>query len=167
VTGGDQSALGGVYKLVAVAEEDGAHNWQARVKLSAQPEKMTNPGLKKVVRLMRNGFLNADIIALPEEDLRPGVKFTGINPNNPSQQHVYAHFDAVESLHVAIFENGKLVYTMPSLNEVRAFAKSRLRIIRLESRRLEHPHLLKVSLTDRYWRYKQGIIEEAIKVEGQ
>src|SRR5215831_1835800 len=60
VTGGDQSALGGVYKLVAVADET-VGNWRARVKLSAQPEKMTNPGLKKVVRLMRNGFINADI----------------------------------------------------------------------------------------------------------
>jgi nicotinate phosphoribosyltransferase len=157
-TGGDQSALGGVYKLVAITAEDDSNHWEPRVKLSAQPEKVTNPGLKRVVRLLRNGFMLGDIIALPDEVIKPGMSFVGVNPTNPSQQKIYRDFDTVEELRVPIFEDGRLVYQPPSLPDVKAFARSRLRMIRLESRRLENPHILKVSLTERYWKFKQGMI---------
>lgn len=167
-TGGDQAALGGVYKLVAVSADstgDGAGDqrvrWEPKVKLSAQPEKVTNPGLKRVVRLLRNGFISGDIIAMPDEVIEPGTRFVGINPTNPSQQKVYRDFDTVEALHVPIFVDGKLVYERPSLADVKAYARSRLRTIRLESRRLENPHTLKVSLTEKYWTYKQQIMEQA------
>lgn len=156
VTGGDQSALGGVYKLVAVERDD---SWEPRIKLSAQPEKMTNPGLKKVVRLLRNGFLVADLICLPDEEIAPGQKVLGINPKNPLQQKVYDDFDVVETLHIPIIHEGELVYQPPSLNEVKTYAKSRLRSIRLESRRIDNPHTLKVSLSESYWRYKQSVID--------
>ncbi len=165
VTGGYQSALGGVYKLVAVAMDetsaDGGSRWEPRVKLSAQPQKMTNPGLKHVWRLYRNGFIVADIIALPDEVIEPGTAFVGINPMNPSQQKLYQDFDTVESLHVPIFRDGRLFYAPPELTDVKAYARSRLRTIRLESRRLEHPHILKVSLTEKYWQYKQDVISRA------
>jgi nicotinate phosphoribosyltransferase len=161
ITGGSQSSLGGVYKLVAVQEVDGI--WQPRVKLSAQPEKMTNPGMKQVVRLLRNGFVVADIIALPDEIITPDQPFIGINPANPSQQTTYRDFDEVQRLHVPIFEQGKLVYAPPSLPEVKAYAKQRARTIRLESRRLENPHTLKVSLTEPYFAYKQAVIAQTAK----
>ena len=161
ITGGNQSSLGGVYKLVSVQEPDGT--WQPRVKVSAQPEKMTNPGIKKVVRLLRNGFLVADIIALPDEEIAPERPFVGINPANPNQQTLYRNFDQVETLHVPIFAQGKLVYTPPSLPNVKAYARQRARTIRLESRRLENPHTLKVSLTERYFAYKQAVIQAAMK----
>ncbi len=163
-TGGDQAALGGVYKLVAIsANPSGDHDghWEPKVKLSAQPEKVTNPGLKRVVRLLRNGFISGDIIAMPDEVIEPGMRFVGINPTNPSQQKVYRDFDTVEALHIPIFVDGRLVYERPSLAEVKAYARSRLRMIRLESRRLEHPHILKVSLTEKYWAYKQAVIDQA------
>ncbi|HRE49169.1 MAG TPA: nicotinate phosphoribosyltransferase [Aggregatilineales bacterium] len=160
VTGGDQSALGGVYKLVAVAEGESPNQlWLPRVKLSAQPEKVTNPGLKKVVRLTRSGFHVGELICLPEEVIEPGMKILGVNPKNPLQQTLYQNFDTVETIHVPIFQNGQLVYTPPSLPEVKAYARQRLKSLRLESRRLDNPHTLKVSLTESYWQYKQMVIE--------
>jgi nicotinate phosphoribosyltransferase len=169
VTGGDQAALGGVYKLVAITGDgngpDSNTDWLPRVKLSAQPEKMTNPGLKHVWRLYRNGFIVADIIALPDEAIEPGMAFVGVNPANPSQQKLYKDFDTVESLHVPIFKEGSLVYQPPNLNEVKEYARSRLRTIRLESRRLENPHILKVSLTEKYWAFKQAMIAQTLTGE--
>jgi nicotinate phosphoribosyltransferase len=167
ITGGSESSLGGVYKLVAVAGSsvNGSHDdptqWQPRIKISAQPVKMTNPGLKRVTRLLRNGFIVADIIGMPDEEIKPGMSIVGINPINPVQQKTYTDFDSVEALHVPIFENGRLVYQMPDLKQVKEFANNRLRTIRLESRRLENPHTLKVSLTERYWQYKQAVIEQS------
>jgi nicotinate phosphoribosyltransferase len=163
ITGGEQSSLGGVYKLVAVADDQGA--WEPRVKISGQPEKVTNPGFKKASRLLRNGFIVADIIAAADEDIAPGTRVVGINPTNPSQQTTYENHDAVESLHVPIFADGVLVYEMPSLKEIKAFARTRLRSIRLESRRLENPHTLKVSLTERYWRFKRDVVQSAVATE--
>jgi nicotinate phosphoribosyltransferase len=159
MTGGAQSSLGGVYKLVAVADNDTPPlSWKPRVKLSAQPEKMTNPGLKKVVRLFRNNFIVADLICLPDESISAGDKIIGINPTNPSQQTLYDTFDRVEDLHIPIVRKGEIVYQSPSLDEIRAYAKQRARTLRLESRRLENPHTVKVSMTEAYWRYKQEVV---------
>lgn len=158
ITGGEQASLGGVYKMVAVHEMG---EWQPRVKLSAQPEKMTNPGLKQVVRLYRNNFIVADIVALPEEKIEPGRAFVGINPDNSNQRTTYLNFDRVERIHTPIFEDGKLIYNPPVLSTVKDYARERTRTIRLESRRLENPHTLKVSLTERYWQFKQDVIEAA------
>jgi nicotinate phosphoribosyltransferase len=155
VTGGDQASLGGVYKLVAV--EDGPDNWQPRVKLSAQPEKSTLPGFKKVVRLLRRGLIVADVIALPDEVITPGEPVIGINPGNSSQRTIYEDFDAIESLHVPIFVDGVRVYESPSLVSIKAYANQRQSMIRLESRRLQSPHSLKVSMTEAYWQYREAV----------
>jgi nicotinate phosphoribosyltransferase len=164
ITGGSQASLGGVYKLVAVYE--GERGWQPRMKLSGQPEKMTNPGLKKVVRLLRNNFIVADIIALPDEEIAPGRPVIGINPANPSQRTTFRDFDRVESIHTPIFRDGALVYAPPALAEVREYARQRARTIRLESRRLESPHTLKVSLTEAYFEYRQNVMSEALHANG-
>jgi len=158
VTGGEQSSLGGVYKLVAVEQDNG---WQPRIKLSAQPEKTTLPGFKKVYRLTRRGLIVADVIALPDEVILAGRAIIGINPANPSQRSIYEDFDHVESLHVQIFKDGRRVYDPPTLTDVKRFAQSRLDMIRLESRRLEQPHSLKVSVTEAFWDYRQQVSEAA------
>src|SRR5258708_887581 len=98
-TGGSDCSLGGVYKLVAVNEgETKTALWEPRVKISAQPAKVTNPGLKRVTRLLRNGFVVADIIGLPAEASRPGVLVVGINPTNPIHQKTYTDLDALDHL---------------------------------------------------------------------
>jgi nicotinate phosphoribosyltransferase len=141
-------------------------SWAPRVKVSAQPEKTTNPGLKRVVRLLRNNFIVADLICLPDEPIAPGMRIRGINPRNPSQQTVYENFDTVETLHIPIFEDGRLVYNPPALPDVKAYAHKRTRTIRMESRRLENPHTLKVSLTENYAHYKQAVVDDALRGNG-
>jgi nicotinate phosphoribosyltransferase len=159
VTGGEQSSLGGVYKLVAVADQDNPpHTWTPRVKLSAQPEKVTNPGFKKVVRLLRNNFIVADLICLPDEEILPGKPVVGISPHNQTHITTYKDFDAVQTLHLPVMVDGKVVYQSPTLPEIKAYAKARTSGIRLESRRLENPHTVKVSLSEAYWHYKQQVI---------
>lgn len=159
ITGGDQASLGGVYKLVAV--EDSSGDWSPKIKISAQPQKMTNPGFKRVVRLLRNGFIEADLICMPDEVIVPGISVEGINPNFPSQRKIYRDFDTVHELHIPIFRGGELIYDVPSLLEVRNYAQGSLKTIRLESRRLDNPHTLKVSLTQAYWDYKMHVLEQA------
>src|SRR5438132_1172410 len=60
VTGYDEPALGGVYKLAAVREPGGA--WQRRIKISEQPAKTSTPGILQVRRYTCEGEFRGDQI---------------------------------------------------------------------------------------------------------
>ena len=54
VTGKEQPALDGIYKLSAIEDEEG--RWQPRLKLSEQTAKVTNPGVLQVRRYFDGTF---------------------------------------------------------------------------------------------------------------
>ena len=56
----DQPALGGVYKLAAIADRKG--DWQYRIKLSEQSIKVSNPGIQQVRRYSRGNVFIGDCI---------------------------------------------------------------------------------------------------------
>lgn len=56
----DQPALGGVYKLAALADEQG--RWHGRLKLSETPEKTSDPGVLQVRRYRKNGRFVGDAV---------------------------------------------------------------------------------------------------------
>ncbi|MCL2024628.1 MAG: nicotinate phosphoribosyltransferase [Coriobacteriia bacterium] len=71
VTGGDQAALDGVYKMTAIEEVDasGAVTWQPRAKISDDPAKRSKPGITKSARLvlvMTRGVVYDDLPTLEE-----------------------------------------------------------------------------------------------------
>ncbi|GAB4194991.1 MAG: nicotinate phosphoribosyltransferase [Sandaracinaceae bacterium] len=67
VTGGDQSALGGVYKLTAVADEGGA--FVPRVKRSEDPAKSSLPGRLEIERFVGpDGALLLDVLSDVDHD---------------------------------------------------------------------------------------------------
>ena len=67
ITAYDQPALGAVYKLVSIEDENG--EMQDTIKISANAEKVTTPGRKKVYRIINrlNHKSEGDYIALWEE----------------------------------------------------------------------------------------------------
>jgi nicotinate phosphoribosyltransferase len=65
VTGGDQSALGGVYKLTAV--EDGGR-FAPRIKKSEEPAKTSWPGRLAVERFVTTGGAPCDVLFDLDED---------------------------------------------------------------------------------------------------
>lgn len=67
ITSKSEPVFGAVYKMAAV-EENG--KFVPRIKVSENIEKITNPGLKKVLRVYdENGHAAADMIALREEEI--------------------------------------------------------------------------------------------------
>ena len=58
-----------------------------------------------------------------------------------------------------VLKDGRLVYDLPSVEEMRA--RRQADVERLDSgvRRLVNPHVYHVSLTERLWRLKQELIE--------
>lgn len=116
VTAYDQAALGGVYKLAAIADEHGF--LQYRVKLSEQAIKVSNPGRLQVRRYtdeqgkpLGDQIYNLDFYTPPPKVLNFG-------DNRP------VTFDNADSrdLLVPVFEAGRLVYTSPALRDIREHA---------------------------------------------
>lgn len=71
ITSADSPSLGGVYKLAASYKGD---TLEPKIKLSEDPEKINNPGYKKVVRIYNeNNKAEADLIMLHDEDRKSVV----------------------------------------------------------------------------------------------
>ncbi len=83
VTAYSTPALGGVYKLTAI-EENG--RMQPKIKLSDNPEKITNPGLKKVIRFFDDSSLMRGDVMFLEEEASGGQTVTGISFYYPAYQ---------------------------------------------------------------------------------
>ncbi len=65
ITGGNDPALPGVYKIVAQKKGD---VMRPCIKISNQSEKITNPGVKNVMRFYRGNNMLCDLLFLEEEE---------------------------------------------------------------------------------------------------
>jgi len=142
VTGWDEPALGGVYKLSAIRDERG--EWQHRIKLSEQTAKISTPGVLQVRRFESNGGFLGDMIY---DELRPpGRVQTIVDPADPMRQKIFPDgarsFDLLEP----IFRSGALVYETPPLAESRKRAREQVLSIHPGVRRLLYPHVYPVGL---------------------
>ena len=68
ITAYDQPALGAVYKIVSIENEDG--EMEDTIKISSTAEKVTTPGQKKLYRIIdrENGKAEGDYITMHDED---------------------------------------------------------------------------------------------------
>ncbi|SDE65719.1 nicotinate phosphoribosyltransferase [Paenibacillus sp. UNCCL117] len=157
ITGGDQPALGGVYKLVA-CERDG--EMVPVIKISANPEKVTNPGLKEAYRIVnrQTGKAEADYLALMhEEDVRRGERIKLFDPIHPYIHKFIDDYEAVRLLQ-PVFEQGELVYELPALEEIRRYHQSQLDLFWPEYLRKLHPEVYPVDLSTEAWELKMELI---------
>ncbi len=157
ITSMGNPALGGVYKLAA-EEVDGT--FVPRIKISENPAKVTNPGVKRLYRFYdrRTGKALADLIALEDEDFSSGEPLTIFDPENTWKRMMLCDYD-VRALLVPIFEGGKLVYTQPTLGEITAYANREMETFWDEYKRLHSPHRYKVDLSQKLYDLKRSLIE--------
>lgn len=158
ITAKDCPALGGVYKLSA-EEENGV--LQPRIKVSENPTKITNPGVKKLVRFYSNksGRALADVIMLNDEEVPTG-KYEIFHPVYTLKRKVLHNY-YTEELLKPIFENGRLVYELPTLSEIRARVKRQTQVFSPEIQRLTNPHEYHVDLSEPLWQLKNRMIAKA------
>jgi nicotinate phosphoribosyltransferase len=150
-------ALGGVYKMSA-EEIDG--EMVPRIKISENPEKVTNPGYKKVVRIYNgNGKAIADLIMLNEEKIDTTKPLTIFDPVD-TWKRMTLHNYSLRELLVPVFQNGELVYDSPDLMKIQDYAKTELNTLWDEYKRLKNPHVFKVDLSQKLYDLKQQLLEE-------
>ena len=120
ITASSEPVFGGVYKLAAV--EDEAGNIIPKIKVSENVGKITNPHFKKVYRFYGNdtGKAIADYICLHDEVVDDSRDLEIFDPQATWKRKNIYNFTAKELL-VPIFQNGELVYNMPSLPEIQKY----------------------------------------------
>ena len=57
-----------------------------------------------------------------------------------------------------IFENGKLIYTSPDLEQIANYCTQQLDSMWEEVKRLENPHLYYVDLSEKLWQLKKDML---------
>jgi nicotinate phosphoribosyltransferase len=162
ITSWGEPALGGVYKLVAVCDQD---RWVPAIKISESPSKTPNPGHKEVWRIYdRRGNATADLLALPGEEVGNLDRIQLRHPSDHTKQRILVRgeISEVEPLLVDILQEGKLVVDLPDIESMRATRQADVERLDPGVRRIMYPHIYHVSLTQSLWMMKQKLISEAL-----
>ena len=159
ITSADMPALGGVYKLSCVYDEDGIG--MPKIKLSENTEKITNPGFKNIYRVYNKDTkkAEADFICLRDEEFDDSKPLVLTHPTERWKKITFTNY-VLRPLHVDVIKNGKLVYDLPKLKEIKQYAQSELNSFWDEYKRLDKPHLYKVDLSDGLFELKKNMLEE-------
>ncbi|HBV88492.1 nicotinate phosphoribosyltransferase [Desulfosporosinus sp.] len=155
ITSKDNPSLGGVYKLAAEGEQGVFH---PRLKVSENIAKITNPGIKKVVRFYdRAGKAMADLIAMEDDVFDPEKPLTIFDPIQTWKRKTLTNFHTRELL-IPVFRGGKRVYELPKLKEIQTYAKQELDTFWDEVKRLINPHTYIVDLSTNLFELKQQLL---------
>ena len=165
ITAKSNPVFGGVYKLVA--KEEGGRIIP-KIKISENPEKITNPHFKKVYRLYDRdtGRAVADQMTVYDEELDDSKPLELFEPVQTWKKKRLTNFVARE-LQVPIFIGGELVYRLPGIEEIRRYAASQIDTLWDEVKRFENPHAYYVDLSAKLWNIKQQLLMSGGAVDGE
>ena len=161
ITSKEYPAFGGVYKMAALSEDGGP--WLPKIKLSENPNKVTNPGVKKIYRLYdaASGKMKADLITLADEQIDPRQDLTIFDPLATwKRMTLRANEYTVRELLEPIFKDGQCVYTSPPVMAIRDYAQKELATLWDEHKRLTNPHIMPVDLSQKLYDLKQAMIAQ-------
>jgi nicotinate phosphoribosyltransferase len=157
VTARSEAVFGGVFKLSAI-EVNG--KLVDKIKISENVQKTTIPGFKQVYRFYDElGMAEADVITLHDENIDASQPYHLFDPNFPWKSKDIENYTAIPLL-IPIFEKGKLVYDLPTLAQIRAYAKAEHEKLWPEVLRLERPHQYYVDLSQKLWDLRQELIKK-------
>lgn len=156
ITSKSSPVFGGVYKLVGL-ENDGV--FEPRIKISENVEKITTPGFKTFYRLYEKdtGKAIADVITMKNEKVDDSRPYEIFHPVYTWKRMRLEDYTARE-MKVRIFDGGKCVYDLPSLNARRDYCAKELDTLWDEYKRFDNPHEYKVDLSLAVWDMKHDLL---------
>lgn len=157
ITSKTTPVFGGVYKLVAVKEND---EMSPRIKISDNEIKITNPGMKKVYRFFDKdtGYALADLVALEDEVINK-EQYEIFDEKCPWKKKLLTNYEIKEMLQ-PIFIDGKQLYEVSNVNESKKYCSNELNKIYEEVRRLSNPSKYYVDLSKELYDLKYQLIKE-------
>lgn len=162
ITSKSDPVFGCVYKLSAIEDENG--NIIPKIKVSENAAKITNPAFKKVYRIYDNvsNKALADLICLADEEINTEQDLEIFHPEATWKRKVIYDYHVKETL-IPIFKDGKQVYELPSLEEIREYCKNEVDSLWDEVKRMANPHIYYVDLSQKLWNLKNKMLNEINK----
>ena len=157
ITAKSNPVFGGVYKLVA-KERDG--EVYPKIKISENPEKITNPHFKRVFRIFdkETGVAIADQLCVYDEEIDETKPLTLFDPVETWKKKTVTDYKVRELL-IPIFKDGECVYTPPHISEIREYCHREVEALWDEVKRFENPHRYYVDLSKKLWDIKHALLE--------
>ena len=156
ITAKSNPVFGGVYKLVA-KERDG--KVIPKIKISENPEKITNPHFKKIYRIYDNetGKAGADLLCVYDEVIDSSKPIEIFDPIETWKKKEFTNY-TLRELMVPVFKNGECVYQSPSIAEIQSYCKKEIDTLWDEVKRFENPHKYYVDLSKKLWDIKHELL---------
>mgnify|MGYP002623218634 CR=1 FL=1 len=165
ITSKDCPSFGGVYKLVAMQNEE-TGEFEPKIKISENIEKITNPGNKKIYRIYskETGKIIGDLICMADEVFTEDEDILLFHPEATWKKTVCeAGTFTLRELLVPIFQKGICVYDSPSVMEIRSFCASEMDTLWDETKRLLNPQEVYVDLSQKLYDIKHELLIEGRK----
>lgn len=161
ITSKDCPSFGGVYKLAAIADQNGS--FIPKIKLSENTEKITNPGNKTIFRIYEKetGKIKADLISFADEIINPEEDLLLFDPVDTWKKTLLEGGTyEVRELLVPVFINGECVYHSPSVMEIAKYCEKEKETLWDETKRLFYPHKVYVDLSQKLYDVKQKLLNK-------
>ena len=161
ITARSEPVFGAVYKLTAV-EQNG--RFVPRIKISENIEKITNPGLKRLLRVYNeSGKSVGDLLTLWDEPVPTGERIRYVDPVHPWRQKFFEKCTFKEMLK-PLFVDGKRVGERPNVHMIREYVKQQLATeVWEEEQRFENPHTHYVDMSPALYELKMNLLHEERK----
>ena len=115
ITSAEAPSLGGVYKLAGSYKDN---ELIPKIKVSEDPEKINNPGYKKVVRIFdKDNVAQADLIMLKDEAIDTTKPLTIFHPTYTWKKSTFEDY-TVKELHKPLFIDGECKYEYKPINDI-------------------------------------------------
>mgnify|MGYP002603629513 CR=1 FL=1 len=161
ITSKDCPAFGGVYKLAAIADDQGG--FIPKIKLSENTEKVTNPGNKTFFRIYdkESGKIKADLICLHDETFDTDQDMKLFDPNEPWKKTTLPGGSyTMKEMLVPVICQGKRVYDTPPVMEIQKICNQEKETLWEENKRFTNPSKIHVDLSQKLYDMKQSLLSE-------
>lgn len=158
ITSKSSPVFGGVYKLVAVEDEN---EIIPKIKISENTAKITNPHFKKLYRLFDKESKKAlaDELCVYNEVIDDTKPHTIFDPEATWKTKTLNNFYA-KPLMETIFKNGELVYELPKIEDIQKYCEEQIDLLWDEVKRFENPHKYYVDLSRKLWTIKNDLLNK-------
>ena len=161
ITSKDCPSFGGVYKLAAIQNEDG--DFQPKIKISENTEKITNPGNKTIFRIYdkTTGKVKADLVCFVDEEFDCSQDLLLFDPIETwKKTKLPGGSYTMREILVPIFKNGECVYESPSVKQIAEYCRQEKKTLWDETKRLFYPHRVYVDLSEKLYQVKKSLLDQ-------
>ncbi|HHT44459.1 MAG TPA: nicotinate phosphoribosyltransferase [Fastidiosipila sp.] len=160
ITSRAEPVFGGVYKLCSI-EKDGVE--YPKMKISDNPDKVTNPANKELWRFYDNktGDALADLITLHDEEIDTSKPYTLFDPLHTWKRKTVENY-SVRRLLEPVFVKGKCVYQPRDIEEIRVYHQKEMKTLWDSFKRFDFPQIYYVDLSQKLWDLRDRLLRENI-----